>query len=261
MTVWKALVGRVTLFPASVPPPALELFRLVWGGDPDSFQKQANPLLPMVAQGKRDGMMAICSTNPARVDFTLAPAPGEEIPDMSLALIEDLSHLQTELLRIIEFIGRGAVSESVPRVAVSMQFVKPEASSVEANKTLTRIIPDQYRMGLTDEEEFIFQINRLKTSRELPDIKMNFITKWSVERFQVLALSFLLAGSRVPAPQGVPPGQQQSATFLAASVLFDNNNVPASIPLTAAQQSSLLLEGFRAIEEEQHNMNLDAEGA
>jgi hypothetical protein len=260
MTTWKAFNGRVTLFPASVPPGALELFRLVWGGDPDSFQKQANPLLPAVALGKRDGMTTICAAGPARVDFTLAPIRGEESPDTSLDLIEDPSQVQTELLRIIEVIGRGAVPESVFRVAVTMQFVKPELSSVEANMTLTRILPDQYRMRLTDEGEFIFQVNQQKLSRDLADIRMNYITKWSVERFQVLALSFRLTGSLIPAPESMA-SEQQSAATLAASVLFDNNNVPASTPLTGRQQSILLLEGLHAIAKAQNEMGLNGKDA
>lgn len=257
MTTWKALAGRVTLFPASTPPAALELFRQVWGGDPDSFQKQANPLLPTVAQGKRHGMTVICSTHPARVDFIFTPARQDEIPDMSFAMIEDLGQLQSGLRDVIEAVGRGIVSHSVFRVAVNTQFVRPEASFTEANKTLTQIIPDQYRMRLTDEEEFIFQINRLKTSRELTDIKMNFITKWSVERFQILAMSFPMA---IPAPQSMA-SQQQSAAFLAASVLLDNNNVPVSAPLTGSQQSILLLEGLHGIANAQNEMGLNSEGA
>jgi hypothetical protein len=260
MTAWKALVGRITLFPVSTPPGAVELFRQVWGGDPDSFQKQANPLLPTVAQGKHHGMTAICSTHPARVDLTLTPARSDEATEMSVVMIEDLGQLQTDLLRIIEAVGRGVVSESVSRVAVNTQFVRPEASSADANKTIMQTIPEQYRMRLTDEEEFIFRINRLKMSSELPHIKMNFLTTWSVERFQVLALSIVLPGTPIAAPQSILSQQQTSAT-LAASVLFDNNNVPATTPLTSKQQSTLLLEGLHAIAKAQNEMGLNGEDA
>jgi len=98
MNEWKALSGRITLFPTARPsspsPSALELYRLVWGGDPDNFHKQPNALLPTVAQGKRDGLMANCFSHPARIDFNLAPAHApSEMAEMPLVLIEDTSHL------------------------------------------------------------------------------------------------------------------------------------------------------------------------
>lgn len=260
MTTWKALVGRITLFPTSIPPPALQLFRRVWGIDPDSHQQQRNPLLPSVAEGKHHGMTAICSTNPVRVDFAFMPARSDEATDLSLAMIEDLVQLQSDLRRIIEAVDGGVVSESVSRVAVSAQFVRPEASSAEANKTIARVMPEQYRMRLTDEEDFIFRVNRLRMSREMTDIRLNFLTTWSVERFQVLALSFLLAGNPIVAPQSMPAQQQSSAT-LAASVLLDINNVPPITPLTSRQQSTLLVEGLNAIATEQNEMGLTGERA
>jgi hypothetical protein len=46
---------------------------------------------------------------------------------------------------------------------------------------------------------------------------------------------------------------------MAASVLFDNNNVPES-NMTARQQSSLLREGFAAIGQQQREFGLNVEG-
>src|SRR5271166_2223837 len=84
MNEWKALNARITLFPSAPPasplPTALELYRHVWGGDPDSFQKQQNALLPTVAQGRREGMMTNCFAHPTRKavgHHTLPPALGD----------------------------------------------------------------------------------------------------------------------------------------------------------------------------------------
>ena len=75
MIEWKALVGRISLFPSqsSPMPSALEVFKTIWGVDPDSFKKQTNPLLPTIAQGTQSGMVATCSTNPGRLDVELTP--------------------------------------------------------------------------------------------------------------------------------------------------------------------------------------------
>jgi hypothetical protein len=260
MTTWKALTGRITLFPTSAPPTALELFRRVWNADPDSFQKQANPLLPTVAQGMHHGMVAACATQPNRVDFAFSPAPPAEPNEFSVAMIEDVHQLETDLLQIIEAVGQGLISEPVNRVAVNLQLTMPHANSIEANKTLMQIIPEQYRMRLTDEEEFVFRINRIRASGKLPDQKMNFLVTWSVERYQQVALSVLMAVNPMVAQPNVT-SQRQGEAILAVTVLLDSNNVPASTRLSSHEQSTLLLEGFHAIANARNEMGLNTTDA
>jgi len=245
MGLWKALMGRVTLFPTVAPASALELYRRVWAIEPDSYQKPPSPLMQGTAQGKREGMMATCTTNPARVDFTFTPMREEEAPDLNVVLIEDLPQLQTEMLRTIESVGTGIFADSVLRVAVSMQVVKQQSGFADANRTLVELLPEQFRMRLTDEQDFIFQVNQPSVSRKTPAVTMNFITKWSVDRIQVLAFAIPLSPSPISVQQAVAAPQQQ---FFAASVLFDNNNVPGGVLLASSEQSSLLLEGFEAID-------------
>jgi len=216
--------------------------------------------MPTVAQGKIGDLVAICSVHPARIDFNLMP-PTEtsEFVATSLDLIENTSLLHAELMRIIEIIRNGDASYSVSRVALFAQFLQLRENITEANNTLTNAIPDQYRMQIADEEDFIFQINRPKMSRQVDNVKMNFITKWSVERIQILSLAMpMMVGSPIPVSAGMPPSQQQQ--FVAASVTFDNNNVPTATPLTGNQQSALLLEGLTAVAEMQRSNGLNIEG-
>lgn len=162
MNEWRASGGRITLFPAapvsSRRQSALDLYKRVWGGDPDNFQRQANPLIPTVAQGKRGGVTVTSLTHPTRIDFNITPASSpHEVTQISFPVIEDTSQLLTELTRTIDAIGQGVVSDPVVRVALNIQFLILKPSHAEANKALTAIIPAQYGVKITNEEDFIFQ--------------------------------------------------------------------------------------------------------
>lgn len=249
MNEWKALVGRITIFPASQSsvalPSALDLYKKVWEGDPLNFQGPTNPLSPSLAQGKRAGLGISCSVHPLRIDFTLSPV-GRESPSEAprLSVIEDSKEFHDELARIARIVGRDLVTHPILRVATFLQFVSIEASPIEANKALMSIVPEQYRLKLGDEEEFILQLSRPRMSQKVENLKMNLITKWSVERFQIVSLLVPMGTAPLVAPQsGIAP---QVNEFIAASVAFDNNNVPvpANKPLSDGLQSSLLLEGL-----------------
>src|SRR5258707_14513442 len=104
MAEWSAFVGRLTLFPSAPAlnplPSAPELYRSIWGGDPDNFQKAQNPLSPDMAQGKRGSMVAHCMVHPTRIDLNLgaAPVPGTT---MNLPLIVNRSELYAEMERMM----------------------------------------------------------------------------------------------------------------------------------------------------------------
>ncbi len=264
MNEWKASLGRVTLFPAtpvsSTGPSALDLYRRVWAGDPDNFQKLDNPLMPTVAQGKRGSLTVSCSTHPTRIDFNLTPpSPPQRMTLASFPLIEDAGQLRAELGKIVDVIGKNAVSDTVVRVALSVQFLTVQPSFADANRALVRTIPDRYGVRITSEEDFIFQINCPYASRGVSDIKMNSITKWSVDRHQVLTFLFPPVGAPTPAPTNRTMATPQIEEFIASSVTFDNNNVPRETPLFGAQQSALLLEALTAAEKMQRDIGLNIE--
>ena len=132
------------------------------------------------------------------------------------------------------------------------------------------IIPEQYRTTLTNEEGFVFQINRPHTSSQLPNIRMNFVTKWSVERAQVVTFSLPTQGGPIINQQQMPmpnSSQQQmpipsSTEFIMPSIVFDFNNSPylPDTNLTSEQQSLLLLEGLSRIDQTQHELGLNFSG-
>jgi hypothetical protein len=263
MTDWKALTGRITLFagpPASGPLlSALDLFQKVWGNSPDNFQSNPNALMPSLAQGKRDGLTVGCIVQPTRIDFNLTPPPPATREDggVSLTLIEDTIQLHAELGRLIDFIGGFVVTNSVARVGLFLHFLNLTPNITEANNTLLTVMPNQYRVRIADEEDFIFQINRPHKSRKVEGIKVNCVTKWNVDRFQVFNVSIAMNAPVVDS-RTIP--SQQGQEFIAASVVFDINNVPAHDPLDGKQQSSLLMECLTEAKGMQRDFGLKVEG-
>jgi hypothetical protein len=265
MNEWKAFFGRITLFPVVQLSPllsAIELYQRVWHGGPDTFQKQTNPLAPSVAQGTRGGMTVACLTHPSRIDFNLTPvqSPPQELAQMSLPIIEDTSKLHAELMRIMDVIGKEVILGSVVRVALNVQFLALKQSSEEANSTLMTVIPDQYGIRITDEKDFIFQINRPYTSREVGEIKMNAVTKWSVDRLQVLTIAVPMSGTHLSASVEAALPKPQTKEFIAASVSFDINNVPSENQLSGSQQTPLLREALTTVAQTQQDIGLNVEG-
>ena len=263
MGEWKVLNARITFFTvgpvSSSDQSALSVYRQFWEADPDSFQKQPNPLAPSMAQGRRGGLLAACTVNPTRTDLNLAAADTDvQGPHPTLSLIEDAGQLRVELTRITDAVGRGVISRALNRVALYVQFVATKPTLLAVNKTLMSIIPDGYRPNLTDEESFIFQINRPQVLPDVEQLRMNYITKWSAESIRVVTMLL----PRDPAVRMGPPniGSPIFGEFLAASLSFDINNVPAPKPLTPPQQSSLLLNGMAWAAETQRTCGLNIEG-
>lgn len=246
---WKALLARITIFPLTpspTSPSALDLFGKVWQIQPEEFHRQANPLMPSMAQGKLGEITANCSAQQVRTDFSLLPSPST---DASLASIEDTRQIHGELSRIIRVIGEGLISEPVARVAVFVQFIIPAPTFAEANTILVDSMPPAYRMGVTNEEDFVLQVNSPVNLDKIDNLSMNLLTKWSTDRIQL----FL---TRVD--QYAPPvGQQQ---FITASVTFDHNNVPSPTAITSHKQAALLTEALSLVVSRRRDYDMNIAG-
>ncbi len=262
MSDWKALVGRVTLFPAfpspSPPPSALSLFTAIWAQDPDNFQRQTNALIPTVAQGKIERMTASCSVHPARIDLSLEAAATPETAARSVAMIEDTAELQKQLLQIINVIGKGAVPGSMARVALYLHFATIADNFVAGNKIISNVVSDKYGVKITDEEDFIFQVNRPQTSKKVPEIKLNVITKWSVDRIQVFTVSVPALGMPM---QPIASAPQNVKIFIAPTVVIDVSSLAEqTTPFDTAQETALLMDAFAIASDVQKEVGLHITG-
>src|SRR5271156_6354215 len=263
MTTWKALTGRVTLFtgpvPTGAPLSALDLFKKVWGRDPENYQSNANALAPSVAQGKRAGMTVGCALIPGRIDFNFSPLP-KAVSGVAptFVLIENTAQLDDELQHVVESIEGDAASIPLLRVGVYLHFAQLAPNIPEANKLLMSVIPDQIRPRLTSEEDFILQINRPRASGSVDGVKINYGIKWSMDRFQVFNISVL------PGATAIGPGNMafpQRQEFIAASVTFDANNVAVSSLLNRKQQAALMREILISVKQTKVELGLNIEGS
>ena len=203
----------------------------------------ANALSPSSPRASEAILAAICFVQPTRIDFNLRPAQGAD-EETILPVIEDANKLYAEIKHIIGIINKGTVSNPVSRVALYLQFLAQRPSVAEANETVLKAVPRQYGLNIAGEEDFIFQINQPYASSKVDRIKMNCLTKWSVDRIQLLKVSIATSGAPVVPLAGNSSQNYQTVQFIAASMAFDINNIPTETPIPAEQQSSLLLEGL-----------------
>ena len=262
MSDWKASGGRISLLPAApVPsglPSALELYRHIWGAEPESFQKPSNPLMPSIAQGSKESLNLSCTVQPNRVDFAISPlTPFQDPTGAQFPVILDAGQLVNELLRCIGLIGRNLVPNSIFRAALALQFMNVRPSFVDANKILTAVIPASYGVRLTDEEDFVFQVNRQYPSRS-ENIRMNALTKWSVDRLRIV--TFSVSTQNIPAASPSLATQPLTSEFISASVTFDNNNAPTDRALSPQIQAAVLNEALASVMRTLKDIGLQVEG-
>jgi hypothetical protein len=261
MNGWKALSGFITLFPIMRSPnplSAIDLYRQIWNGDPTSFQNQANALASKIAKGKHGNLNVNCVVQPARIDFNFTAAPSQQ-PQLMVNLIEHTTEFLNELKRVIDIFDKNTLQIDASRVALNLQFLNLNESYEKANKAVTVIIPDRYGVNVTNEEDFAFQINQPKFSSKIGEIKINFITRWSVERIQIFTIPIPTGGGAM----GTSMTSQfpQTKTVIASRVMFDNNNVPEpNRTLTGSEQSVLLHEVLDGAVSKQREIGLNIEG-
>jgi hypothetical protein len=265
MNEWKVSMGRATLFPASPTSFArmsgIDLFREVWGSEPDNFQKQENPLLPTIAQGRHGGIVIVCAVHPSRLDFNFGPAPpaGRDASSVSVQLIENARPLWRSFLQLFDAFARGKVVGEVARVAINLQALVVKPNVGEVNQALMEVIPGHYGLRLSDEEDVIFQINKPFMSEGISGVKINAVTTWSSARIQVLSFS-MPAGGIVNAAMAAVSENPRTQNFLGANVAFEVNNVPTDKPISSTDQALVLREALSWIGQRQAELGLFIEG-
>jgi hypothetical protein len=259
MSRWGAFVGRVSLFPAlgstQAIPNAFEIFKRITGTDPDVFQKAPTSLGTSNAQGNLNAHLTLsCSVNPSRVDIGLNPMPVGEPnePPPVISVLEDIPEFYGQMERLIDSV-EGAVAVSVNRLAVFAHFGFPSASIAESNKALLAVIPKKYQTKLTDEEDFILQVNRPRASKAREALRLNFINKWSADRFTLMRLQI---SAQSPSTTTLHPDD-----FFMASVVFDYNTATGESKFDPNEQPAILRECFAEVKAAQAEFGLASEKA
>jgi hypothetical protein len=263
MSLWKPLIGRISIAASKPTPPgalsALELYQQIWKSDPTNFQNSPNPLMVSAAQGIALGMTASCAVVQNRADISLTPNAQDAATSVSLALrlIEDRSALYGELSRITQSIGNGTIKipSEYDRVSTFIQYVSIEDDALAANAAVAKTIPERFRPRLTNEDAFILQVNIPTVDRRFGDTQINFLTKWSVEQFQVVSFGLAMGGTQ---GQGIPMPQLTSKSYLGACLSCECNFPTQNTPNRDQQIKSLI--GFLGVlAEMQHDYGLNVD--
>jgi hypothetical protein len=263
MSDWKAQAARIVLFPivpGAVPlDSALTLYKAVWQADPDSFQKQVagSPFATSVAQGTIGRLAVACVAQPIRIDFTLSPSQPSTLLT-TIPLIEDAAHFHEQLRHLVETVCNLESSPSINRAACVVQLATITQNIVEANKCIRTILPKQYNLDLSDEEDFVLQVNRARPNKSSKDIRMNFVTKWSVERAQILTFANF-PPLNAASGQAIP-GSQMIQEFIVAGVTFDNSNAPLQRPMSKQEKKEILTDCLQGTAAQMHEFNIAVEG-
>lgn len=250
MQAWSISLAKITLFPIRASTPeanASTLFKRVWDIEPDNYQKLPAPAgyLASSAQGILSNKFAItCAIQPLRIDFSFSPISedaGDEIP---FGLISNTRMLREEMSILVSKIGERGLATGLARVAAYVQASQPGPRLDQANEAIKSALPEGAKLDTLGTEDFSLQINRPLTFAAQSSAKMNFITRWAVDRLQMLNLPIQGAGGIVM-PVGTP-GAVVKEMFV-ANVSFDNNNRPTDTPLEESSAIALLNEAMSSI--------------
>jgi hypothetical protein len=237
----------------SQPKSALELYKSVWQTDPDAFQKnQGAPFPVSSAQGTVNELGVSCILQPGRIDYNIAPMQ-QFATAQSLPLIDDLVRLHDEIERVIKALRES--NTPTVRVACVVQFAQPVPNSIDANKIISSSLPKAYRLQISNEEDFVLQINRPRPSEFSAELRMNFITKWSVDRVQILNLI-----AQPTAMGQVGAGSSIVGEFLVASITFDNSSVQLTRVMSKQEASAAMTEAFKGISDGIRECNIAIKG-
>ena len=223
MAGWQFLTARVTLFPgALLDRRAADIFREIWSSEPDSFQSgPPGPIgLSSAATAVRDGVGVTVNVQPGRVDLSFGPIGGEiaaPVPFMNTqALVPAIDRLVDKLPnlpsnRIACFLTLGQICPDI----------------VSANELIRSVMDSDYRPArLSDEFDFIFQVNHVTNSTVLPNLKYNLIIKFGVER-----LNTIFIPPQVPFVASSQSLGMMSREQIVSTVTVDYNNHPTSVSL------------------------------
>jgi len=215
--------ARLSLFSGKVSEKATRFFRDVWDDDPDTFQSAPPGAIGggSTASGLKQGVTAAVTVQPGRVDFSYGPPAAAEVTSIQFVGGELLSAAIDRTLSALPKIAANRVA-----CFLSLGRVAPDYGS--ANKFLVEAMDQKYRPSrLTQEEDFSFQYNIPTVSKSLESVLNNQLSRFSVERVNLLVFS---------AQNGFVPSINEN---LVATIGLDYNNKPASTSLTSQELRAL----------------------
>lgn len=204
---------RVSIFhatPSSLIKPSL--WKEVTGTSPESVNDRPKEGR-IIATGGEDGNQFILIIQDQRLDWQIRPVPPTRSSPGTLLM---LAGVEKTIPLLRKAVRRSAKKiPQVHRLAFAPIFIKKSPSQMEGLQALSSYLPGLNPNSLKG-SDFIYQINKPRSSNVVPYLQINRLAKWETQEFVQSTLSINLA----KAPQ-------VTTTPTPARLLrLDINNVP-----------------------------------
>ena len=219
---WQVESLRATTFhvPGAYVAVSTDTWEQVIGEQPDQVLTRPRQRVVQQSGTFEDKQLALVARQD-RVDWIfqgMVGPPGE--PMLGPPTLGPLPDALESFMRVTEkWLSVGPTITRIAFGAVLFISVKDLAS---AYQELSRFLPT-VELGGTDSPDFLYQINRPRASKSLPEIRVNRMTKWSVIQGESISIGFRAGGGSVLA---------SASPELACRLELDINTVPESMTST-----------------------------
>ena len=168
-------------------------------------------------KGLLDDGEFVLGIEPFRIDwiFRVIESQGENIKS-SLGAFKDVVN------SFLSLMNKWFLMDNLPtlqRVAFGAVIFQPVESRKIGYEKLSKYLSESVKMDPDGSSDFIYQINRQRKSKlKIPDLLINRLTKWSVQRYRLIGIAF------EPESKTIYEGQENFACRLE----LDINTIPNS---------------------------------
>lgn len=226
---WGVEMMRLTAFPVPGPPIDAAFVRDWWpklfSTPPEKVTQDLKTGITQL-QGRVNDAFMVAAHNP--VSFELRRLADD--PEQSPSEPDNLSPYAAAVPAFQDLALRWLGLDGCPplrRMAFGATLVQPVADYEKGCEILNSHLPDV--RVYTDSLDFLYQINRRRTSSAIEGLSLNRLSQWSIQNLQQMAI----------APDGTLASK--SVAF-ACRVVLDMNSVPSNEPLSEDRLPNLFRE-------------------
>lgn len=196
---WKAGLFRLSVFPS----PSAQIEKPTWWSDLVGEPPEKTTSQPRTGgfqdEGEYEDNKLMLSVQPLRIDWMLVPQE-DVLPAANFLALGTFPEFLTRFRQLME---RWFQLESCPtaqRLAFGAVVLLPVESLQDGYQQLSAYLP--FEMDWENASDFNYQINRRRDSgSEIPDLKINRLSKWSVASAMLGGITFAPGRARSSAHQ------------------------------------------------------------
>ena len=196
MSEWELNAIRATTFvgPDFDVQPGISWWNQVVGNDSEESRNR-HSTGELQESGVFEGKRLALDIKPGRVDWNLSAmaGPPNELPEI-LPTIGPLDDVLPPFLRLTE--KWLDLCPTVTRMAFGAVLIKPVPDRETGYSEIDTLLPD-VKIDSENSFDFLYQINRPRTSSGISGLKLNRLTKWGVLATSLLQVAAGAGGARV----------------------------------------------------------------